>query len=99
MSNLLKNLLFALGLSVLLWVGYMVFLRGDGDELLAPSSTVVSPEAEIETQKLLATIQKIKSYKVDGAFFQDERFKSLRDFRTTLVEEPFGRSNPFAPVD
>jgi len=99
MSNLLKNLLFALGLSLLLWVGYVVFLQ-DGDEsLLAPSSGVISPEAEAETQELLATIQKIKSYKVDSEVFDDQRFTALRDFQTQLVDEPFGRLNPFAPVD
>jgi hypothetical protein len=98
MSNLLKNLLIALGLAVILFVGYVVFIKDgatDGGALLTES---FSAEAELETQQLLATLNEIKSLNVEGRIFSDPLFLSLRDFRVELGTEPESRDNPFAPI-
>jgi hypothetical protein len=96
MSNLLKNLLIALGLAVILFVGYVVFMRDDGETTIDPQS--FSPEAQQETQELLATLNELKSFNVEGRIFTDPLFLSLRDFRIDPGTEPEGRSNPFAPA-
>jgi hypothetical protein len=94
MSNLLKNLLVTLGISIVLFVGYVAF-RDAGIE----SSSLGSEEAELETQQLLATLNELKSLNVSGDFFADPLFLSLKDFRSGLGEESSGRTNPFAPVE
>lgn len=98
MSNLLKNLLIALGLAILLFVGYMLFFRDGGSLTGIEDSGTFSPEAEQQTQELLATLNELKSFKVDGRIFSDPLFASLRDFRVDLGTEPSGRPNPFTPV-
>lgn len=100
MSNLLKNLLIALGLAVVLFVGYIVFVRNGSDDAGAALGVTgsYSPEAEIETQSLLATLNELKTYNVEGGIFSDPLFLSLKDFRVSLGSEPSGRLNPFAPV-
>lgn len=99
MSNLLKNLLIALGLAIILFVGYVVFVRDRGDDdFLLRSEGVTSEKAELETQELLTMLNELKSFDVEGDIFAEPLFLSLKDFRHALGEQPTGRSNPFAPV-
>jgi hypothetical protein len=97
MSNLLKNLLIALGLAVILFVGYVVFMRDTGESTTLDVQSF-SPEAQLETQELLATLNELKSFNVEGSIFNDPLFRSLRDLRVDPGTEPEGRSNPFAPA-
>jgi hypothetical protein len=99
MSNLLKNLLIALGLAILLFVGYVVFIRSDEeDQYLSGADNPASVEADLETQELLATLNELRSLNVEGSIFTNPLFLSLKDFRNDLGEEPSGRSNPFLPI-
>jgi hypothetical protein len=98
MSNLLKNLLIALGIAILLWVGYTFFIKGEGDALLTSSSGTLSAQAQFETQELLAKAQKLSSFDIDGDILNDPRFVSLESFRIELIPELVGRTNPFAPI-
>lgn len=96
MSALLKNILFALVLAVILWLGYRLFFAGD--ESAAPLSATVLSQASRDTQEFLRTIQELREIKIDGEIFKDPRFQSFVDHRQPIVEEPVGRSNPFAPI-
>jgi len=98
MSNLLKNLLFALGLAVILWLGYSLFLKGD-ETLLETSNSRIVGQATLETQAFLVRLQQLKSIDLDGGIFDDSIFKSLTDHRQALGNEPTGRENPFLPVE
>ncbi len=98
MSNLLKNLLVTLGIAVLVLVGYMIFTKTDTTAPSVPGSTTTE-QAALESQALLMSLQKLQSYNVEGKIFSDARFASLVDFRVELVDEPFGRPNPFAPIE
>ncbi len=104
MTNLLKNLLIALAVAALLFVGYFFYLKdflaersGDGDTISADSVSALS--AEEETQNLLARLNLLNSITIDESVFEDTRFKSLIDFREDLGREPVGRKNPFAPIN
>lgn len=96
MSSLLKNLLFGLGLAILLWLGYTLFINGDDD---GTSNEEVINQANLEAQAFLAKLQSLRSIDIDGDIFNDPRFRSLQDFTVELEDEPTGRSNPFAPVN
>jgi hypothetical protein len=97
MSNLLKNLLIALGLAIILFVGYVVFFR-DGGVSDTQGDVTLSQSAELESQQLLATLNELRSLSVDGTVFSNPLFLSLRDFRIDLGSEPEGRQNPFSPI-
>ncbi len=96
MSNLLKNLLFALGLAALLLLGYLSFIRDDG--AVVTGTETASAEADLKSQQLLAKTQQLNSFEIDGSLFSDERFRSLVDYRIELIPESIGRENPFAPL-
>lgn len=97
MSKLLKNLLVALGIVVVVWIGYSAF-TGDPEIPLSSTGSTLSMEAQIETQEILAKTQKLNSFSIDNDVLNDERFVSLTNFRVDLLEEPVGRVNPFATV-
>lgn len=100
MSNLLKNLLFALGLAVILWLGYMFFIRNaGGDDAVINEGAVVSPEVRQKAERFKSLLAEIERMQVDAGILTDLRFVSLVNFRQSIEDEPFGRSNPFAPLE
>lgn len=98
MSSLLKNLLLALGLAALLWIGYLVFIEKD-EALVESSNSQSASKAVLQGQEFLARLQELKRIDIDGSIFTDPRFNSLQNFRQGIGEEPTGRDNPFAPVE
>ncbi len=97
MSSLLKNILFALGLAVILWIGYTFFFATDTTSLIAQNAGTVG-QASLDTQAFLRILQQLRDIKLNGTIFDDPRFQSFVDYRQAIVPEPFGRTNPFAPI-
>ena len=97
MSSLIKNLLIALAIAVVIWLGYMFFVKDDSG---SGSTTVVRNEtgAAQEAEGFKARLQQLNAISFESTVFSDPRFNSLVDFRQELRPEPVGRANPFAPV-
>lgn len=57
-----------------------------------------SPTQQSADQELVATLLTLRAVTLSGTIFDDPAFMSLRDFGTTIVAEPVGRPNPFAPL-
>lgn len=98
MSGLLKNLLFALGLAVILWIGYVVFLKDDGTTAPTVTDGALSSDAVRDTQELIAQFNHLRTIDFDETLFTSSKFRSLQDFRKDLESEPVGRANPFIPA-
>lgn len=96
MSPLIKNLLFALGLAVIVWLGYTVFIK-DSDPSLTASNAAVTNQAVQDAQEFLVRLQQLREIELDNSLFSDPRFDSLIDHRQAIKNEPVGRSNPFDP--
>ena len=94
MQSLFKNLAFAFSFALLVWLGYIVFFKED--------SAVVNEEATsqaiVEGKEFLSKLQELRELKLDDSLFSDPRFRSLTDHRQTLLDEPYGRENPFEPT-
>lgn len=100
MSNLFKNLLFVLGLAVLLWLGYWFFLsKSETNVDSLGSGAGMSADAVRKAQEFKARLVELEGMKIDSTILSDIRFVSLVNFRQPIPEEPFGRSNPFAPLE
>ncbi len=95
MSSLLKNILFALALAVILWLGYKVFFAEDET---APLNAEAVTEASRDTQEFLGLLQQLRVLRLDEQMFNDARFQSLVDHRQAIIPEPVGRKNPFLPI-
>lgn len=66
--------------------------------LATTTSNSGSPSADSSDQNLVATLLQLRAVTLSGTIFQDPAFTSLLDFSTTIVPEPVGRPDPFAPI-
>lgn len=98
MTPLLKNLLIALALAVVLWLGYQFFLSQD-DVVLESEGDLATTEASRNTQEFLLRLQQLRDLEFDQSLFTDGRFRSLVDHRQDIIEEPVGRPNPFVSAN
>jgi len=96
MQSLLKNLAFAFSLALLVWLGYLVFVKEDVD---AVSSSVAS-DAAIESAQFIAKLDELKEIRLseNSQVLSDTRFLSLIDQRQPIEPKPYGRKNPFVSL-
>lgn len=95
MSPLIKNLGLAFILALVLWLGYILFLKND-TPVVSEDPTLT--EAIRDGQEFLVRIQELDQMQLDGAILRDARFGSLTDFTLAPTSEEVGRENPFAPI-
>lgn len=77
-----------------LYLGYQFFFAAPTEDALI----VTTEQGAGPDQDLIALLFELKSIRLDNAIFGDPLFQSLNDFGQTLVQEPVGRQNPFAPL-
>lgn len=94
MSPLIKNLVFALVLAVIGWVGYLIFRE---DPTLVTQDAELN-EAIVDGQNFLMRIQELDQISLEGRVLYDNRFQSLIDLSAQPVPEDAGRENPFSPI-
>ena len=73
-----------------------------GYYLYSKNQSVVSIITPAETEgvgnDILALVEKLKTVSIDSSFLSSPLFTSLMDFKTALVPEAVGRSNPFSTI-
>jgi hypothetical protein len=95
MSPLIKNVGLAFALAVVLWLGYILFLKDDSPVLTEDPTLTAAIQ---DGQEFLARIQELDQMQLDGTILHDVRFESLTDFTLEPTSEEVGRDNPFAPI-
>lgn len=104
MSSPVKKIILFVVIFILAVVGYVVFFGGDtsSDALLTTNDQALgSTESVSQTgvgREFLTSLLNIKNIKLNDSIFSNPSFSNLQDFTITLVEQPSGRPNPFAPV-
>lgn len=96
MTPIIRNLAFAFGLALILWVGYILFIKSPDDVVTVDGSMSA---AALEGQAFLASLQRVEGVELHGEILNDARFESLVDLREDIVPEPVGRKNPFLPIE
>ena len=67
----------------------------------APTLTTSTPTAEASaagSKDLVSSLLALRAVTLSGTIFSDPALLSLHDNGTTIVSEPVGRDNPFAPL-
>ncbi len=100
MSNLLKNLIIALGITIVIGIVYMLTI-GSGSEGDVSFESIPQGNSEISArnEKILRDTQEISTYEMDVSIFTDSRFISLKDYHVDVEDVETGRTNPFAPIE
>lgn len=101
MSWILKNKLVFILLIVVMVGGVWYGLSRGGEA--PPLLTTTTPEGttiqqQNADQEIIGTLLALRAVTLSGSILTDPSFRSLQDFGTTLVPEPIGRQNPFAPL-
>ncbi len=98
-----KHLVIVGVLVVIIVCGVWYGMSGGGaapeDLLTIETVDTGSPSANSEDQELVETLLTLRAITLSGTIFEDPAFKSLLDFGTTIIPEPVGRPNPFAPIN
>ncbi len=90
-SPLLQKII--LSTLVISGIGYVLFNTFTGD---LPAEGV--PVVELVGQEVLILADQLESVNINKTIFSSPLFTSLSDISVQIVEEPTGRSNPFANV-
>jgi len=91
-----QNILIIIGLVVAAFVAYSLFFTGTPRDALTTEN--IDPTSSAVEQELIGLLLQLRSIELDVSFFSDTRFRSLEDFGQDVVNEPVGRTNPFAPL-
>lgn len=98
MSNTAKNLVIVLGLITVAFAGYFMFMQSSATTLSFDANDEVLQNMLTNSQLFIDRRQQLENVALDTSFFSDARFTSLRSFDNPIVEQPVGRSDPFATV-
>lgn len=90
-----RNWIAVIALVVVGFFIYTYFFTSTPEPVLSASTP--SQNALVDAD-LIALLSELKSIQLDDSIFKDQTFLSLHDFSQTLVPEPVGRQNPFAPL-
>lgn len=89
-----KSLFIPILISIIILIifagGYLYMTSGDTGNAPASSSVVSSNTSDL--------FSKIDSIQLDTGIFSDPRFNALTDITIATVNEPLGRTNPFATL-
>lgn len=91
-----KNLLTILSAAIVLFGGayYFFFFTDTGEDTILSAGAPAS-EAEVSFITLIGQLGPIE---FDTRILDEPRFTSLVDIRTTIIDEPRGRPDPFGPL-
>ena len=94
-----NKLIFAvIVLLVAFGVWYGLSQSAEPAPLLTTTSDTGSPTVDSADQQLVTTLLALRAVTLNGSIFSDPAFMSLQDYSTTIIAEPIGRENPFAPL-
>ena len=98
MSSGVKNIAIVLGLATVAFAGYYMYTQ-------QAANTLSFDESDQQLQNMLANSQlfierrrELSKIDFDTSVLGDSRFVSLRSFNRPVIEQPVGRTNPFADV-
>jgi len=92
-----KLLFIALIVAVVITIGYGLSQSGSSAAPQLTTASAVSATTPGD-QELVSTLLALRAVTLSGTIFSDPAFISLHDNGTTIVSEPVGRDNPFAPL-
>jgi len=90
--------MFIIGIVVLVAAVWFGLSQGGGTPPLLTTDTVSGTGTGGAEQGLVGTLLALRAVTLSGTIFTEPAFMSLQDFGTTIVPEPVGRDNPFAPL-
>jgi hypothetical protein len=95
MSSSMKNIVVILLALTFAYAAYYFYIQNNNTSLDIDSGTVTD-EILANTQLFIQHRATLESVQMNTAIFENEVFLSYRSFSQPLLDEPYGRQNPFA---
>ena len=98
-TKLGKNIVTLVFIVLVVWFAYNFFVK---KEVGPPGIIATSAQTEKElrvVEELLIILRDLQRVRIDTGIFDESAYLRLRDFGVSLVQQPRGRRNPFAPFD
>lgn len=92
----------AIGIIVLVIVvllGWYILSGGSGGSTPLISSNSPSSGEVVDDRELLELLTDMRNLQLDGHIFESPSYTNLQDFSRSIIPEPVGRRDPFAPVE
>lgn len=93
MSSIIKNLVFAVVLVGVVYLGYITFFGGNDAELLIDAG---ASEGQLIASEFLIKLNELEAIDFSSDLFSDQRFNSFVSFSTEPEPVGAGRDNPFS---
>jgi hypothetical protein len=91
-----KNKILLIALVLVAGAAFYFFTRGEEEPL---TTAVAGGGVGTIGQELIIELNRLKALRsIRDDIFRDNAFISLEDFTQTVVAQPLGRNNPFAPI-
>jgi hypothetical protein len=97
MSQLTKQIIIAVIIIIVAFVGFKMFFPGSGSgeaSLVTEQSTATFAEG----QTILNLLNKLNEVTIDDSVFSNPIFVSLVSFEIPIQDQVVGRPNPFLPI-
>ena len=103
MTPKLKKIIIGIIIAIILFVAYAILKPDPAAEVLIGNrdgavGTISDQQSRILGAQITQALLKIDQIKLDRSVFDNVIFKSLSDRSQNIAPEPWGRSNPFAPL-
>lgn len=103
MKSVIKKIIITVVIIGLIYFVYsMFFKKSENDALISGTNTFTPSRNLAETQllgnQITQALIRIESLNLDRGVFENPIFRSLVDRSEPIIEEPVGRTNPFAPL-
>jgi len=98
MTSTTKNIFIVLAILTIAFAGYYLYTTQDATVLNTDSNQIVLQNMLDNTQVFIERRQELNNTNIAGSLgiFEDERFRSLRSFTSSVEEQSVGKDNPFS---
>lgn len=99
LSKTIKNIIAGVLLVGALVGAYILFVGGNTSDTQSLTTVAVSESGSAgyspEASEATVLLNELKGFSIGAEIFSTPSWKSLKDFRVAIPDEPKGRSNPF----
>lgn len=94
----IMDILVVILIPVMVFMVYKFVFDKQDEALLTEEQYLVGGDSQLGSE-LLVLLKDLRNIKLDSDIFYRSSFQSLEDFSTPIVDEPYGRENPFEPAE
>ena len=98
MSDLIQKLKIPAIVIVVIIIIFFVYTTYFSQSSSSTDLQVSTSQTSAQDQNFLNLLLQIKNINIDTTLFQNSAFISLQDDTLPILDQPYGRPNPFAPI-